>query len=87
MMLFSLVGTELMRMYFKSTRIQLRCEVIFNDALHPGWNLTHGDVFKSTRIQLRCEVVLMMLFNRIGTEPMGMYSNPLEFNYVAKLFL
>ena len=37
-MLFNRFGAELMGMYFKVTRIQLRCEVVFYDALQPDSN-------------------------------------------------
>ena len=90
-MLINRCRTELMGMYFKSIRIQLRCEVVFMMLFSLVGAELMGMYFKYTRIQLRCEVVFMVLFNRVGAELMGMnswgcISNTLELNYAVKLF-
>ena len=87
MMLFKRVGAELMGMYFKFTRIQLRCEVVSVMLFNLVATELMWMCFKSTRIQLRCGIVFMMLFSWVRAELMGMYSNPIELNYAVELFL
>ena len=71
MMLFNKVRTELMGMYFKSTRIPLRSEVVFMMHFKRIRAELMRMYFKSTRFQLRCEVVFILLVNRTRTELMG----------------
>ena len=57
MLLFRRAGTELMGMYFKYTRVQLRCEAVFLMLFNRVGTEIMGVYFKYTRVQLRCEVV------------------------------
>ena len=84
MILFNLVGTELMGMYFKYTRMQLRCEVIFMMLFNRvGTELM---VAYSNPLEFNCAVKLFLWYCSTGFELNSWWwtSNPLALHYAVK---
>ena len=77
MALFSRVGAELMRMYFKYTRIKLRCEVVFM------MRFNHCDIFQ----KLHGQTVCMMLINVFGAELMVLFQIHYNSHALCRYFM